>query len=166
MRQEEQQLEQQQNKSRDQLNELTKNLQDTQLQICQAKAKITHLQEQQRQMSDAIALYDSALAAGDATLVPDTSLQFNPEIEDLEYVSDIQIVSLMKLVTKSLFLLYNHIIDTKQQTMTKLKNRNQMHYPTQMDLNKIPLHQVKHKKHLVRQLLIHLAVHFHRKLIL
>ncbi|XP_076760740.1 epidermal growth factor receptor pathway substrate 15 isoform X1 [Xylocopa sonorina] len=85
LRQEEQQLEQQQNKSRDQLNELTKNLQDTQLQICQAKAKITHLQEQQRQMSDAIALYDSALAAGDATLVPDTSLQFNPEIEELEY---------------------------------------------------------------------------------
>ncbi|XP_061933262.1 epidermal growth factor receptor substrate 15-like 1 isoform X8 [Apis cerana] len=85
LRQEEQQLEQQQNKSRDQLNELTKNLQDTQLQICQAKAKITHLQEQQRQMSDAIALYDSALAAGDATLVPDTSLQFNPEIESLEY---------------------------------------------------------------------------------
>ncbi|XP_043523285.1 epidermal growth factor receptor substrate 15-like 1 [Frieseomelitta varia] len=85
LKQEEQQLEQQQNKSRDQLNELTKNLQDTQLQICQAKAKITHLQEQQRQMSDAIALYDSALAAGDATLVPDTSLQFNPEIENLEY---------------------------------------------------------------------------------
>ncbi|XP_076243714.1 epidermal growth factor receptor pathway substrate 15 isoform X2 [Calliopsis andreniformis] len=85
LRQEEQQLEQQQNKSRDQLNELTKNLQDTQLQICQAKAKITHLQEQQRQMSDAIALYDSALAAGDATLVPDTSLQFNPEIEDVDY---------------------------------------------------------------------------------
>ncbi|XP_043261752.1 epidermal growth factor receptor substrate 15-like 1 isoform X2 [Colletes gigas] len=85
LRQEEQQLEQQQNKSRDQLNELTKNLQDTQLQICQAKAKITHLQEQQRQMSDAIALYDSALAAGDATLVPDTNLQFNPEIEDPEY---------------------------------------------------------------------------------
>lgn len=86
MRQEEQQLEQQQHKSRDQLNELTKNLQDTQLQISQAKAKITHLQEQQRQMSDAIALYDSALATADASLVPDTSLQFNPEIEDIEYV--------------------------------------------------------------------------------
>ncbi|KAI4499824.1 hypothetical protein M0802_005080 [Mischocyttarus mexicanus] len=85
LRQEEQQLEQQQHKSRDQLNELTKNLQDTQLQISQAKAKITHLQEQQRQMSDAIALYDSALATADATLVPDTSLQFNPEIEDIEY---------------------------------------------------------------------------------
>ncbi|XP_020281722.1 epidermal growth factor receptor substrate 15-like 1 isoform X3 [Pseudomyrmex gracilis] len=82
LRQEEQQLEQQQNKNRDQLNELTKKLQDTQLEICQAKAKITHLQEQQRQMSDAIALYDSALAAGDVNLVPDTSLQFVPEFED------------------------------------------------------------------------------------
>ncbi|XP_018400379.1 PREDICTED: epidermal growth factor receptor substrate 15-like 1 isoform X1 [Cyphomyrmex costatus] len=85
LRQEEQQLEQQQNKNRDQLNELTKKLQDTQLEICQAKAKITHLQEQQRQMSDAIALYDSALAAGDVNLVPDTSLQFIPEIEDIEH---------------------------------------------------------------------------------
>lgn len=86
LRQEEQQLEQQQNKNRDQLNELTKKLQDTQLEISQAKAKITDLQEQQRQMSDAIALYDSALAAGDVNLVPDTSLRFEPEIEDLEYV--------------------------------------------------------------------------------
>ncbi|EZA52898.1 hypothetical protein DMN91_010464 [Ooceraea biroi] len=85
LRQEEQQLELQQNKNRDQLSELTKKLQDTQLEICQAKAKITHLQEQQRQMSDAIALYDSALAAGDVNLVPDTSLQFVPEIEDIAY---------------------------------------------------------------------------------
>ncbi|XP_066603903.1 epidermal growth factor receptor substrate 15-like 1 isoform X2 [Prorops nasuta] len=84
LKQEEQQLEQQQNKSRDQLNDLTKVLQDTQLRISQAKAKITHLEEQQRQMSDAIALYDSALAAGDATIVPDTSLQYKPEIEELE----------------------------------------------------------------------------------
>ncbi|KAG8040897.1 hypothetical protein G9C98_001885 [Cotesia typhae] len=72
LRQEEQQLEQQQNNSRDQLNELTKNLQNTQLQISQAKAKITDLEEQQRQMTDAIAIYDSALAAGDPNLVPDT----------------------------------------------------------------------------------------------
>lgn len=84
LRQEEQQLEKQQNQSREQLNELTKNLQNTQLQISQAKAKITHLEEQQRQMTDAIAIYDSALAAGDPRLVPDTSLNFNPEIEDVE----------------------------------------------------------------------------------
>ncbi|XP_050447631.1 epidermal growth factor receptor substrate 15-like 1 isoform X2 [Cataglyphis hispanica] len=85
LRQEEQQLEQQQNKNRDQLNELTKKLQDIQLEISQAKAKITHLQEQQRQMSDVIALYDSALAAGNPDLVPDTSLRFIPEIEDIEF---------------------------------------------------------------------------------
>ncbi|KAK0173240.1 hypothetical protein PV328_006470 [Microctonus aethiopoides] len=85
LRQEEQQLEHQQNDSRDQLNELTKNLQNTQLQISQAKAKITHLEEQQRQMSDAIAIYDSALATGDPSLVPDTSLQFKPEIETIDY---------------------------------------------------------------------------------
>ncbi|XP_053994588.1 epidermal growth factor receptor substrate 15-like 1 isoform X2 [Hylaeus volcanicus] len=107
LRQEEQQLEQQQNKSRDQLNELTKNLQDTQLQISQAKAKITHLQEQQRQMSDAIALYDSALAAGDATLVPDTSLQFNPEIEDLEYETTT-----------------NNVDETKEQKADSFSNAN------------------------------------------
>ncbi|XP_014484049.1 PREDICTED: epidermal growth factor receptor substrate 15-like 1 isoform X2 [Dinoponera quadriceps] len=89
LRQEEQHLEQQQNKNRDQLNELTKKLQDTQLEICQAKAKITHLQEQQRQMSDSIALYDSALDAGDVALVPDTSLRFIEitEIVDIEYKS-------------------------------------------------------------------------------
>ncbi|XP_044004966.1 epidermal growth factor receptor substrate 15-like 1 isoform X2 [Aphidius gifuensis] len=82
LRQEEQQLEQKQNKSRDQLNELTKNLQNTQLQISQAKAKITDLEEQQRQMSDAIAIYDSALATGDPTIVPDSSLKLELEIVD------------------------------------------------------------------------------------
>ncbi|XP_046744353.1 epidermal growth factor receptor substrate 15-like 1 isoform X1 [Diprion similis] len=88
LRLEEQQLEQQQVKSKDQLNELTKNLQDTQLQISQAKVKITHLEEQQRQMSDAIALYDSALAAGDASLVPDTTLRFEPEFQDPQFKLD------------------------------------------------------------------------------
>ncbi|XP_051163488.1 epidermal growth factor receptor substrate 15-like 1 isoform X2 [Leptopilina boulardi] len=83
LKHEEQQLELQQTKSRDQLNELTKKLQEAQLQISQAKVKITHLEEQQRQMSDAIALYDSALATGDANVVPDTSLHYKPEIEDL-----------------------------------------------------------------------------------
>ncbi|XP_033224210.1 epidermal growth factor receptor substrate 15-like 1 isoform X2 [Belonocnema kinseyi] len=83
LKQEEQQLESQQTKSRDHLNELTKKLQEKQIQISQAKLKITHLEEQQRQMSDAIALYDSALAAGDVNIVSDTSLHYKPEIEDL-----------------------------------------------------------------------------------
>lgn len=85
LRLEEQQLEQQQVKSKDQLNELTKNLQGTQMQISQAKVKITHLEEQQRQMSDAIALYDSALAAGDASLVNDTLLRFEPDFQDSRF---------------------------------------------------------------------------------
>ncbi|XP_012276830.1 epidermal growth factor receptor substrate 15-like 1 isoform X2 [Orussus abietinus] len=93
LRQEEQELEQQQNKSRDQLNDLTKNLQNTQIQISQAKAKITHLEEQQRQMTDAIALYDSALATGDASIVPDTTLQYNPEVEEPECNGDTQNVN-------------------------------------------------------------------------
>ncbi|XP_012262607.1 epidermal growth factor receptor substrate 15-like 1 isoform X2 [Athalia rosae] len=88
LRLEEQQLEQQQVKSKDQLNELTKNLQDTQLQISQAKVKITHLEEQQRQMTDAIALYDSALAAADASLVPDASLRFEPDFQDERFKVD------------------------------------------------------------------------------
>ena len=83
LKQEEQQLESQQTKSRDHLNELTKKLQEKQLQISQAKLKITHLEEQQRQMTDAIALYDSALAAGDVNIVSDTSLHYKPEIEEL-----------------------------------------------------------------------------------
>ncbi|XP_011312407.1 epidermal growth factor receptor substrate 15-like 1 isoform X2 [Fopius arisanus] len=86
LRQEEQQLEQQQNRSRDQLNELTKNLQNTQLQISQAKLKITHLEEQQRQMNDAIAMYDSALAVGDPTLVTDAILQLHPDIDVVEQI--------------------------------------------------------------------------------
>ncbi|XP_028982687.1 epidermal growth factor receptor substrate 15-like 1 isoform X3 [Diachasma alloeum] len=86
LRQEEQQLETQQNRSRDQLNELTKNLQNTQLQISQAKLKITHLEEQQRQMNDAIAMYDSALAVGDPSLVSDAILQLHPDIDVVEQI--------------------------------------------------------------------------------
>lgn len=52
------------------------------MQISQAKAKITNLEEQQRQMSDAIAIYDSALATGDPTIVPDSSLKLELEIDD------------------------------------------------------------------------------------
>lgn len=110
LRQEEQQLELQQNKNRDQLNELTRKLQDTQLEICQAKAKITNLQEQQRQMSDAIALYDSALAAGDVNLVPDTSLQFIPEIEDIAYVSRFVSINFISIINLFSLLMIIYII--------------------------------------------------------
>ncbi|XP_021923075.1 epidermal growth factor receptor substrate 15-like 1 isoform X3 [Zootermopsis nevadensis] len=85
LKQEEAKLEQQQKESRDQLENLTKNLQDTQLQISQAKAKITHLQEQHRQMKDAVATYDSVISSGDASTVSDTSFNIKPEFRDHEY---------------------------------------------------------------------------------
>ncbi|KAK7864692.1 hypothetical protein R5R35_010951 [Gryllus longicercus] len=85
LKQEEANLEQQQKESRNKLDNLTKNLQDTQLQISQAKAKITHLQELHRQMNDAVQLYDTAIESGDATAVPDTTFSINPEFRDPEY---------------------------------------------------------------------------------
>lgn len=165
LKQEEQQLEQQQNKSRDQLNELTKNLQDTQLQICQAKAKITHLQEQQRQMSDAIALYDSALAAGDATLVPDTSLQFNPEIENLEYVFNTHFL----IIFITVLFHYSYVkftIDMKKQ-LKKIRTRKTFHSLMQMERHWTGLNKILLQKHLImHQHQIHLEVHFHLQVLL
>lgn len=51
----------------------------------QAKAKITHLQEQHRQMKDAVAMYDTAVSSGDASLISDASLNIKPEFRDPEY---------------------------------------------------------------------------------
>nr|CAD7428704.1 unnamed protein product [Timema monikensis] len=85
LKQEEAGLAQQQKDSRNQLDNLTKNLQDTQLQISQAKAKITQLQEQHRQMNDAVVMYDSAISSGDTSSVGDASLNITPEFRDPEY---------------------------------------------------------------------------------
>lgn len=46
---------------------------------------ITQLQEQTRQMNDAIEACDSAIQSGDANSVPDTALRINPEFRDPEY---------------------------------------------------------------------------------
>lgn len=85
LRKEEERLEQQKLDSDAQLNRLTTNLQDTQLQISQAKAKITQLQEQQRQMNDAITACDSAIETGDANSVADTALRINPDFRNAEF---------------------------------------------------------------------------------
>jgi hypothetical protein len=53
----------------------------------QAKAKITHLQEQHRQMKDAIATCDTAISSGDASTVSDASLNIKPEFRDPEYTT-------------------------------------------------------------------------------
>ena len=51
----------------------------------QAKAKITHLQEQHRQMKDAVSMYDTAISSGDASVISDASLNIKPEFRDPEY---------------------------------------------------------------------------------
>lgn len=48
----------------------------------QAKAKITLLQEQHHQMTDAISLADTAINTGDVSAVPDWSLSIEPEFRD------------------------------------------------------------------------------------
>ncbi|KAJ8927022.1 hypothetical protein NQ314_020585, partial [Rhamnusium bicolor] len=85
LRQEEQRLEKQKAESMRKLDSLTSNLQDTQLSISQAKALITQLQEQTRQMNDAITACDTAIESGDVNQVPDTALRIIPDFRDPEY---------------------------------------------------------------------------------
>jgi epidermal growth factor receptor substrate 15 len=75
LKQEEAKLEQQQKDSREQLENLTKNLLDTQLQISQAKTKVTHLQEQRRQMIEAVSTYDATISS----TVSEASLKIKAE---------------------------------------------------------------------------------------
>ncbi|CAB3379125.1 Hypothetical predicted protein [Cloeon dipterum] len=84
---EEQRLESSLKSSKGQYEELNGNLQETQFLISQAKAKITQLEEQQRQMDDAIIMYDKALTNNDAFAVPDTSLDpISTEFREPEFV--------------------------------------------------------------------------------
>lgn len=46
---------------------------------------ITQLQEQTRQMNDAIVACDSAIESGDISGVPDTILNINPDYRDAQY---------------------------------------------------------------------------------
>ncbi|KAJ1523908.1 hypothetical protein ONE63_010459 [Megalurothrips usitatus] len=82
LKQEETRLAQQQDQFKQKLESLTKGLQDSQLHISQAKAKITLLQEQRHQMTDALALYDTAINTSDVSGVPDWSLSIEPEFRD------------------------------------------------------------------------------------
>ena len=53
--------------------------------LLKAKAKITQLQEQHRQMKDAITTCDAAISSDDAVLVSDATLNLEPEFRDPEY---------------------------------------------------------------------------------
>ncbi|XP_018577908.1 epidermal growth factor receptor substrate 15-like 1 [Anoplophora glabripennis] len=85
LRREEQRLEEQKIESMNKLDGLTSNLQDTQFCISQAKALITQLQEQTRQMNDGISSCGIAIELGDATQVPDAALRIEPEFRDPDY---------------------------------------------------------------------------------
>lgn len=49
------------------------------------KASISHLEEHQRQMQDAVALAESAAASGDPSIVPETCLRLQPEYCDASH---------------------------------------------------------------------------------
>lgn len=85
LKQEEERLEKLKQENANRLDKLTSNLQETQLCISQVKALITQLEEQKRQMNDAIQACDAAIESGDATAVPDTALRINPDFRDPEY---------------------------------------------------------------------------------
>ncbi|GAB6028886.1 Epidermal growth factor receptor substrate 15-like 1 [Chamberlinius hualienensis] len=68
-----------------QFDTLNKSLQDTLLQISQTKAKITQLQEHNRQLADATSAYDNAISNEDASGVSDSMFKLQPMFMDPEY---------------------------------------------------------------------------------
>ena len=78
---EEHNLEAQQEEYKNHLNCLSKKLQNIQLHISQTKASRTQLEEQQRQLLNAITQYESAFAVGDISVIPDSLLLFKAKLE-------------------------------------------------------------------------------------
>lgn len=66
------------------LENLSHQLQDTQLQISQVKAMVSQLEEIQRQMTDALAMCRSAIEANDPMLVTEYSLKIEPEFREFK----------------------------------------------------------------------------------
>ncbi|XP_055636494.1 epidermal growth factor receptor substrate 15-like 1 isoform X2 [Toxorhynchites rutilus septentrionalis] len=79
LKDEEQALEKEYNSTTKDVDRLTSQLQDTQLEISQVKAMVTQIQEYQRQMTDALAMFRNAIDANDPILVSDYSLKIEPE---------------------------------------------------------------------------------------
>uniref|UniRef100_A0A182TQ57 Epidermal growth factor receptor substrate 15-like 1 n=1 Tax=Anopheles melas TaxID=34690 RepID=A0A182TQ57_9DIPT len=82
LRDEEQSLEKEYNTSTKEVDRLTSQLQDTQLEISQVKAMVTQIQEYQRQMTDALSMFRSAIESNDPILVSDYSLKIEPEFRE------------------------------------------------------------------------------------
>uniref|UniRef100_A0A182QEQ7 Epidermal growth factor receptor substrate 15-like 1 n=1 Tax=Anopheles farauti TaxID=69004 RepID=A0A182QEQ7_9DIPT len=82
LKDEEQALEKEYNASTKEVDRLTSQLQDTQLEISQVKAMVTQIQEYQRQMTDALSMFRSAIESNDPILVSDYSLKIEPEFRE------------------------------------------------------------------------------------
>ncbi|XP_035913025.1 epidermal growth factor receptor substrate 15-like 1 isoform X5 [Anopheles stephensi] len=82
LKDEEQSLEKEYHSSTKEVDRLTSQLQDTQLEISQVKAMVTQIQEYQRQMTDALSMFRSAIESNDPILVSDYSLKIEPEFRE------------------------------------------------------------------------------------
>ncbi|XP_045468404.1 epidermal growth factor receptor substrate 15-like 1 isoform X3 [Harmonia axyridis] len=82
LKQEEERLENELTEATKTLDNLTTSMQDSQLNISQAKALQTQLEEQTRQLTDAIKSCEAAINANDASQVPDTTLRINPDFRN------------------------------------------------------------------------------------
>lgn len=82
LKEEEMQLEREYDDGLKELEKLSRQLQDTQLQINQVKSMVTQLEEIQRQMNDALAMCRNAIDANDPILVSDYSLKIEPEFRE------------------------------------------------------------------------------------
>ncbi|XP_058451145.1 epidermal growth factor receptor substrate 15-like 1 isoform X2 [Malaya genurostris] len=82
LKDEEQALEREYNSGTKDVDRLTSQLQDTQIEISQVKAMVTQIQEYQRQMTDALAMFRNAIETNDPVLVSDYSLKIEPEFRE------------------------------------------------------------------------------------
>ncbi|KAK9874093.1 hypothetical protein WA026_002447 [Henosepilachna vigintioctopunctata] len=82
LKQEEERLEKELTESTQNMEKLAATMQESQLNISQAKALKTQLEEQSRQLTDAIESYDAAITSGDASNVRDTTLRINPDFRE------------------------------------------------------------------------------------
>lgn len=82
LKDEESSLSRQYETNQHELDSLTKNLQDTQFQISQIKAMVSQLQENQRQMNDALTVCKAAIEANNPSLVSDYTLKLEPDFRE------------------------------------------------------------------------------------
>ncbi|XP_058061307.1 epidermal growth factor receptor substrate 15-like 1 isoform X2 [Anopheles bellator] len=82
LKDEEQALEKEYHAGTREVDQLTSQLQDTQLEISQVKAMVSQIQEYQRQMTDALSMFRTAIEENDPILVSDYSLKIEPEFRE------------------------------------------------------------------------------------